>query len=188
MTTTGARWTLALGALYLASCTVPTAGGGGEAAGERTASGDGFAPGVRVAVTVAGQPDLSGTYRLDRDGRIEMPLLGDVAAYGLTPDELSARLVARLADGYLRDPRVEVATLRPRPFFVLGDVHRPGSYAHRPGMTVAEAIATAGGSLDPDAPFEVVITPAGRERDTRRVDLDRTLMPGDIVALEAGTG
>jgi polysaccharide export outer membrane protein len=175
-----------LGLLWLAGCTVSAGDdvGGGAAASE---DGDGLRPGERVAVTVEGQADLSGIYELDRDGRLDMPLLGPVDARGLGVGGLADRLVIRLADGYLRDPRVEVARAGARPFFILGDVRRPGSYPYSPGMTVADAVAAAGGALA-DGEVAFVVTPAGRERDARRVAPDTALDPGDIVALEVPRG
>ncbi len=170
----------------VAGCTV-SAGEDTAPAAFEDAGGDGLRPGERLAVTVRGQPDLSDTYVLDRDGRLDMPLLGAVDAYGLSAGDLADRLVARLADGYLRDPRVDIERVGVRPFFVLGEVARPGSYAYRPGMTVADAVAAAGGALA-DGDVAVVLTPAGREREARRVDLDAELDPGDIVALEAPRG
>ena len=176
-----------VGLALLAGCTVSA---GQDASSERdvgTASPEGLRPGERVTVTVAGQPDLSGTYELDSDGRFEMALLGTVDSYGLTAAGLGDRLVARLAAGYLRDPRVEVERAAARPFFILGDVARPGSYRYREGMTVADAVAVAGGPLAPEQ-LAVTVTPAGRERETRRVALDANLRPGDIVELEASPG
>ena len=173
-------------ALLLAGCTV-SAGEDATDTARVGADAKGLRPGERVAVTVVGQPELSATYELDADGRLTMPLLGAVDAHGLGPAELGDRLVAGLADGYLREPRVEVARVSARPFFILGEVARPGSYPYRPGMTVADAVAAAGGALDDDD-IAVVVTPAGRERDARRVALDAELDPGDIVALEAPRG
>jgi polysaccharide export outer membrane protein len=176
---------LALAAV-LAGCTVSA----GEAPGPSdaaSAAADGLGPGERVVVTVDGQPELSGRYELDRDGRLEMPLLGSVDAHTRSPDELAERLVAGLADGFLRDPRVEVTRVGARPFFVLGEVARPGSYPYRPGMTVADAVATAGGTIG-DGAREVVLTPAGREREAGAVGLDARLDPGDIVELGGPRG
>ncbi|NBB69060.1 MAG: polysaccharide export protein [Alphaproteobacteria bacterium] len=168
-------------AAALGGCTVSAGESPGNAAVAST-DAEALRPGERVRVTVEGQPDLSGRYELDRDGRIEVPLLGAVDAHARTTDELADRLVARLADGYLHDPRVEVARLGARPFFILGEVARPGSYPYRPGMTVADAVATAGGALG-EGEVAAVLTPAGRARDAGRVAFDAALDPGDIVEL-----
>lgn len=181
------RWLSTCGAVAaLAGCTV-SAGEDRNGRGVEPPGGDGLRPGARVSVTVDGHPDLSGTHRLDHDGAVTLPLVGTVDAYGRTPDQLADEIVARLADGYLREPRVEVARLQPRPFFIFGDVVRPGSYPYRAGMTVADAVAAAGGRRG-GGEVAVVLTPAGRERDARRVTLDAELDPGDVVALEAPRG
>ncbi len=80
-----------------------------------------------------------------------------------------------------------MARLGARPFFILGEVARPGSYPYRPGMTVADAVAAAGGALGEDE-LAVVLTPAGRERDAGRVAFDAALDPGDIVELAGPRG
>ncbi|MFP4126354.1 MAG: polysaccharide biosynthesis/export family protein [Alphaproteobacteria bacterium] len=184
--TGGGRWAALALMLLVVGCTVSAGEDAARTAVARQ-DGDGLRPGARVAVTVAGQPELSATYELDADGRLEMPLLGSVDAHGLRADELADRLVAGLADGYLREPQVDVERVGVRPFFILGAVDRPGSYPYRAGMTVADAVAAAGGARD-DGEVAVVLTPAGRERDARRVGLDAELGPGDIVALEAPSG
>jgi polysaccharide export outer membrane protein len=64
---------------------------------------------------------------------------------GLTVAELESTLTTALADGYLRNPQVSVQVLEFRPFFILGEVNEPGRYAYSGGLTVLNAVATAGG-------------------------------------------
>lgn len=187
MAASGKRWAFLAAVQVLAGCTVAVGDNVDEQAAVGSVAGEALRPGQRVVVTVEGQPGLSGTYTLDRDGRLAFPLLGQVDAHNRTDDELAAALVAGLADGYLREPRVVVASVQQRPFFISGEVRRPGSYPYHDGMTVADAVAAAGGALG-DGDLAVVVAPAGRERDTRRVALDAKLRPGDIVALEAPRG
>ena len=171
----------ALTAALAAGCSLPAAEHEGP-----SGAADTLAPGDRVRIVVRDHADLSGTFELDLDGRIEMPLVGPVDAYGDSPDALADEIAAALADGYLRAPEVRVARAAPRPFFILGAVERPGSYTFRPGMTVADAIAAAGG-VDGDAPT-ITVTPAGRERATRLAGRDEVLAPGDIVELVERAG
>ncbi len=157
-------------------------------AGPGDAAAGPLSPGDRVTVAVSGHPDLSGTYGLDLDGTFHMPLIGRVDAYGDTPAALQLEIVARLVDGYLREPQVRVEAAALRPFFILGEVRRPGSYAFVPGMTVAAAIDEAGGPLAPEGRYDVLVAPAGRAGDTRIVELDAELAPGDIVELKDRRG
>jgi polysaccharide export outer membrane protein len=102
-------------------------------------------PGDRVTVTVFGQAELSGTFQIDGNGFIELPLIGAVLVKQLTPKECEQKIGERLADGYLNRPVVSVSVGEVRPVYVLGDVRMPAAYPFRHGSSVLSAIAQAGG-------------------------------------------
>ncbi|ADZ70361.1 Putative polysaccharide export system periplasmic transmembrane protein [Polymorphum gilvum SL003B-26A1] len=99
----------------------------------------------RLRIIVFGQDDLSNTYVVDQAGYISMPLVGSLAARGKTQQELAADIATALRRGYLRDPDVSVEVDQYRPIFVMGEVQNAGQYPYVAGMTVQNAIATAGG-------------------------------------------
>jgi polysaccharide export outer membrane protein len=102
--------------------------------------------GDRVHITTFGLETLTGTFRVNDAGAIEMPLLGSVPAATLTPRALGAEIGADLSQRkLLNDPSVSVEVEDYRPIFVLGEVGRPGQYAYQPGMRVLTAVAIAGG-------------------------------------------
>ncbi len=101
--------------------------------------------GDQVALAVYGETDLSRTYAINPNGTIEVPLIGVVAARGLTIDRLSAQVRDRLADGFLRNPSVTGSIVTYRPFYILGEVNKPGQYQYQTGMTLEGAVALAGG-------------------------------------------
>ncbi|MGA8080086.1 MAG: polysaccharide biosynthesis/export family protein, partial [Xanthobacteraceae bacterium] len=101
--------------------------------------------GDRLRVVVFGQDGLTNSYVLDASGDIDMPLIGTVAARGLTTDQLTARITGLLRQGYVRDPHVAVEIEAYRPFFILGEVAQPGQYPYVANMTVETAVAIAGG-------------------------------------------
>jgi polysaccharide export outer membrane protein len=101
--------------------------------------------GDRLRVVVFGQDGLTNSYVLDASGQIAMPLIGTVAARGLTTDQLSERLADMLRQGFIREPHVAVEIEAYRPFFILGEVTAPGQYPYSPNMTVETAVAIAGG-------------------------------------------
>jgi polysaccharide export outer membrane protein len=101
--------------------------------------------GDRVRVTVFNEPTLTGEYNITPGGALAFPLIGVVAAGGRTIDAVQQELTAKLAEGYVNDPRVSVEVLNYRPFYILGEVNRPGEYSYASGMTVEQAIARAGG-------------------------------------------
>ena len=101
--------------------------------------------GDALRITVFGQPDLTGEFEIDGSGSISMPLIGEVESAELTVRELETAIKARLADGYLRDPRVSAEVTNYRPYYILGEVNRPGEYPYNSGLTVQNAVAAAGG-------------------------------------------
>lgn len=104
-------------------------------------------PGDEVYVNVWEQTDLTRTVPVRPDGMISLPLLNDVQAAGRTPMQLASAITEKLLKNLVKDPRVSVivtATNSQR-IFVLGKVGRAGAYPMIPGMTVLQAISSAGG-------------------------------------------
>ncbi len=101
--------------------------------------------GDKIKITIFGEPDLSGTFAVSGEGKVSVPLVGDVQAAGLTAPELQAALQTAFQQGYLKDPKVNVEVLNFRPFYILGEVKLPGEYPYDNGMTVVKAVALAQG-------------------------------------------
>jgi len=101
--------------------------------------------GDRLQVRVFGQPTLTGQYAIDGTGRISMPLIGNLMVRGRTTPVIEALITRRLAERYLRKPRVSVEVVVFRPFFILGQVNNAGQYPYVNGMTIETAVAIAGG-------------------------------------------
>ncbi len=99
-----------------------------------------------LTINVWHEPEVSRNVPVRPDGKISLPLVGDVQAAGLTPTELQNELEARFSK-YLTDPAVSVivSEIRSQRINVLGEVFRPGTYALVPPMSVIDAIAIAGG-------------------------------------------
>lgn len=100
-----------------------------------------------VEVTVYRDPDLSRIVPVRPDGRITLPIVGEMDAAGRTPEELRMEIALRLRD-YVKDPTVVsliVTEVNSRRFFVVGEVTRPGSYPLRGEVTALQALALAGG-------------------------------------------
>lgn len=99
-----------------------------------------------VAVSVWKEPDFSASLPVRPDGKISLPLLGDVVAAGKTPSQL-AEAVSVALKKYLEAPRVTitVTAINSRNFFVLGEVGRPGKYPLQGEMNALQAVSAAGG-------------------------------------------
>jgi polysaccharide export outer membrane protein len=103
-------------------------------------------PDDELIVTVWREPDISRTVPVRPDGKISLPLLKDVQAAGLTPMQLTSELTTRLAK-FISAPEVTVIVSKVSPprVFVVGEVGRAGAYPLVAGMTVLEALSSAGG-------------------------------------------
>jgi protein involved in polysaccharide export with SLBB domain len=119
--------------------------GSGSSGGDRAASDYRLGPNDRTRIIVYGQPNLTGEFVLDGNGNLAFPLIGNVPASGMTPAELQRAIAAKLDPDYLHNPSVSVEVASRRPFYVVGEVQKPGSYPYVTDMNVLNAVATAGG-------------------------------------------
>jgi protein involved in polysaccharide export with SLBB domain len=138
--------------------------------------GDGskLGPNDRLRITVFGQPTLTGEYTLDGNGVLAFPLIGNVPANGVTTSQLQQAIAAKLKPDYMVNPNVSAEVITRRPFYVIGEVQKPGNYPYVSDMTALNAIAMAGG-----------FTRRARKNDfyIRRLDKD-----GKVVRIEANVG
>ena len=149
---------------------VPTAAAGGGSPGDSNKLG----PNDRLRVTVFGQPTLTGEYTLDGNGVLAFPLIGNVPANGVTTNQLEQAIAAKLKPDYMVNPNVSAEIVTRRPFYVIGEVQKPGNYPYVSDITAVNAIAMAGG-----------FTRRARKNDfyIRRLDKD-----GKPVRIEANAG
>ena len=141
--------------------------------------------GDKLRVVVFGQDGISNTYLVDAGGNVSLPLIGSIAARGITTQQLSLRIAARLKQGYVRDPHVTVEVEAYRPFFILGEVTTPGQYPYIADMTVEKAVAIAGGFAPRAYKDKVELTrTAPGEPMKGDVPLSYPLRPGDTVLVK----
>ena len=122
----------------------------------------------RLAIDFWRDKDLSAEVVVRPDGRISLPLLNDVMAAGLTPDQLRGTL-RQLASALIEDPTptVVVKEIRSRHAFITGSVQKPGAYPLNAPMTVLQLIATAGGLNEFVAGKNIVVLRRDAGRDVR---------------------
>lgn len=154
----------------------------------------------RLQITVWRNPELSTTVPVRPDGKISVPLIGDVQAGGNTPTQVSAIIKEKLS-AYIREPNVAVilTELRSHEFLsrvrVTGAVRTPRSMPYRPGMTVLDAVLEAGGTNDFAAPNRTKLYRKTKTK-TEVLDVDLAdiltkgklesnfdLKPGDVVTI-----
>ena len=142
--------------------------------------------GDHVHVTVFGQKEMTGDYQVDGQGRIAFPLIGQVQAGGMSTGQLQQKIAAALTPDYIKDPHVSVEVLTYRPFYVIGEVTKPGSYPYVSGMTALNAIALAGGftyRADQDT-FEVTRYAKSGTSQHLKVKPDTPVQPGDVITVD----
>ena len=140
-----------------------------------------------VQVTVWRNPELGITVPVRPDGRISVPLIGDVVAGGLTPEAVATDIQEKLA-AFVRDPQVAVilTDLRSHEYLsrvrVTGAVRQPISLPYRQGMTVLDAVLAAGGLNEFAAPDRASLYRRAGDATTTAyaVRLDRILNRGDL--------
>ncbi|GAA0715677.1 hypothetical protein GCM10009105_21280 [Dokdonella soli] len=139
---------------------------------------------IRVAVWQ--NPDLNVTVPVRPDGKISVPLVGDVEAGGRTPADVAAEIKTRLAN-FVRDPQVTVIVdqLRSHEYLsrvrVTGAVRTPISVPYRQGMTVLDAVLAAGGTNEFAAADRTELyRKDGKGTRSYAVRLDRILQKGDL--------
>jgi polysaccharide export outer membrane protein len=141
-------------------------------------------PGDKLRIIVFGENELSGEFFVDDSGAIDLPLIGDVPATGVTVGEFEDRVVARFKEGYLRDPKVSIEVLNYRPFFIIGEVRNGGEYSYKSGLTIQDAVAMAGGFSYRANQKTVYIRRAG-ENDEQVYDATQRvpISPGDNIRI-----
>ena len=138
--------------------------------------------GDKLKVNVYGEEDLSGEFLVDGSGQVQLPLVGQVKAASLTIHEFVAEVTNALKEGYLKDPKVSVEVLNYRPFYIIGEVNKPGEYPFENGLNVLGAIALAGGYTYRANDNDVYVRRAGSTKEeTVPADPNTKIYPGDII-------
>ncbi|MBN48002.1 MAG: polysaccharide biosynthesis/export family protein [Spongiibacteraceae bacterium] len=142
-------------------------------------------PGDLIQIQVYGEQDLTVKVRLEEDGYLSYPFLGEIRVAGSSIDQLQQKIRSGLRDGYLVNPDVRVYLLESRPVYVNGQVRKPGGYAYVPGLTVQKAIALAGGLTDLASQRGLFVMREGDSYQNRvSADLNMRLGPGDTLVVE----
>ena len=156
------------------------------AGGTTTKSADDYVLGVadKVRITVYNEANLSGEYPVNANGKVSMALIGEVKAAGLTPGALRDEIAIQLASGYLKNPQVSIDVLSFRPYYIMGEVTKPGEYPATSGMTVMNAVATAEGFTYRANQKFALIKHAGQTSEEKvRLTPDLLIRPGDTVRI-----
>lgn len=126
-----------------------------------------------VAINVWHEPEMSRAMTVRPDGKISLPLIGEVVAEGKTPKQLQGELSKKLAE-LIKNPDVTVIVqeIRSQKFNVLGEVQKPGVFPLTKPMTVLDAIALAGGFRDFAKPKKMYILRRGKDGSNTKLPVN----------------
>jgi polysaccharide export outer membrane protein len=170
----------------MAACapTIATTGDGAAVTETRSVAEYRLGPADKVKITVFGEAALTGEFLVGGNGKISMPLIGDVQAAGLTITMLQDSIANSLRQGYINSPRVSGEIMTYRPFFILGEVGKPGQYPFTNNLTVLNAVATAQGFTYRANTKVVYIKRAGAEGEQAYTLTTATqVAPGDTIRI-----
>jgi polysaccharide export outer membrane protein len=144
-----------------------------------------LAPGDVISIRVYGEDDLTREkIRLTDTTILTLPF-GNLVARGLTINELQNAIADGLRGRYLVNPHVSVTIDEYRPFFIQGQVQRPGGYPYQPGLNVRKAVSIAGGFRERASMSKIYVVRENDKSNTpAKVDLNSPIGPGDTVTVE----
>jgi polysaccharide biosynthesis/export protein VpsN len=139
-----------------------------------------------ISISVVGEDDLKREkVRLNDAGTIQFPVVGEIRIKGMTIGEVELSITSSLKGRYLVDPKVVVNIDEYRPFFINGEVFKPGGYPYVPGLTVLKAVTLAGGFKDRASKSKMfVVRDSDPTHARQKVEMDTAIYPGDILTIE----
>ncbi len=145
-------------------------------------------PGDEIRIAVFRLDELTNTYRVSDSGTISLPLLDTITVAGQPIEAVKTAIAAAIAEKNLvYNPSVSAEISQYRPFFVIGEVTRPGQFAYAPNMTVLTALSMAGGPTFRASSDKVVITRiVDGKAITGKAKLDSVVLPGDTIRVYEG--
>jgi polysaccharide biosynthesis/export protein VpsN len=137
-----------------------------------------------ISINVFNEPELNiERVKVSTNGSVSMPLIGEIVVKDLTLAEIESKIKTLLLDGYLKKPNVTVTITEYRPFYISGEVKKPGSYPYRKGLTVQKAITLAGGFTQRASKNTISLITEVEKKLTRTVSLNDTVKPGDVITV-----
>lgn len=176
------RWILSLSASLLLATSACGQGNGKLQALSITAPAVyQLGAGDELRITVFGLEAMNNTYRVDDSGAIALPMLDPIPVVGKTVREVETSIADKIRERQLViDPKVSAQIQTYRPFFIAGEVQRPGQYPYVPGMSVMTAVTVAGGFTFRANTRSALITRASKKG---RATQDTPVLPGDQILI-----
>ena len=141
--------------------------------------------GDKIQIIVYGEEDLTTEITIDKSGVISFPFLKDIQVVDLSVKELERVIYQGLLGDYLISPQVSVSVVQYRPFYIHGQVNRPGGYPYQENLTFDKAIAVAGGlSIRASKSDWEITRKVNGKVVTIEANVATQIMPDDIIKIE----
>ena len=146
-----------------------------------------LAAGDSISLMVFGEADLSvENVRVPQSGQVSFPLIGSVEVLGKTTTQVEQEVAEILSKGYVKNPRLSISIFSYRPIFIRGEVASEGSFPYGEGLTIAKAIALAGGLSTTANENGISILRDGElVAQDLSIDSQYRVVSGDIVTVSA---
>lgn len=140
--------------------------------------------GDEIQILVYDEPDLTVEMVINDDGNINFPLIGSISVTGNTAVQVQKLIHDGLLGDFLLNPSVQVDIISYRPFYIHGEVKKPGAYPYNPGLNIDQAIALAGGLTERASVSKIYIKQSDSGVQSSKVPLNYSLSPGDTITIE----
>ena len=141
--------------------------------------------GDKIEIVVYGENDLTTKVKISRSGLISFPFLDDIQVIGLSLKDVENKIHAGLLGDYLINPHVSVLIIEYRPFFIHGQVMRPGGFPYQEDLRLDKAIALAGGLTNRASKVDWIITRTVKGKTvTITANIATLIQPDDIIKIE----
>ena len=138
-----------------------------------------------IVISVYGEPDLKTEVKIDKSGVVSFPFIDDVQVIGLSTEQVEKQIREGLLGDYLVNPQVSVSIAMYRPFFIHGEVVKPGGYPYQDDLRLDKAIALAGGLAARASKEDWKITRlVDGKTVTIKADVSTLVKPDDIIKIE----
>ncbi|CAM3210754.1 polysaccharide biosynthesis/export family protein [Moritella viscosa] len=141
-------------------------------------------PGDKVEIKVFGQKNLTVDTLLSNSGQINYPFFGEIKVTGLTVKQVEKLIYNGLKGDYLVNPNVYVHVVEYRPFYIHGEVKKPGGYSYQPGLTVNQAIALAGGLTERASKEKIYLFKEKNKNTQINASLTYKVNAGDTILIK----
>lgn len=174
-------------AMMAGACSMPNA-----MTGPQFATREGKAPlqrvyrlgiGDKLKVVVFNEENLSGPVEVNALGQVSMALIGEIPAKGLALHEFRDQVARRLADGYLKNPKVSVEMTNYRPIYIHGEVKNGGEFQYKNGLNLRDVVAMAGGYTYRADQTYLYIGREGEPDRALKMPADIAVLPGDNIRI-----